>query len=114
MSTQVEQIVNRRACTRDLNRRIPRSRCLGDQFPVSHAVASQLVRHDLTWLSPVTFERTSEETLGSLPISTRLQEPIHDFAILIHCTLQILLLALDFHEHVVDEKRIAVASMCAP
>ena len=86
----------------------------GEQFPVSHPVASQLVRHDLTWLSPVTFEQTSEETLGSLPISTRLQEHIHDFAILIHCTPPILLLALDFHEHFVDVKRIAVASMCAP
>ncbi len=89
-------------------------KCLGDQFPVRHAVASQLVRHDLAWLSPVTFEQTPEETLGSLAISTRLQEHIHDFAILIHCTPQILLLALGFHEHFVDEKRIAVASMCAP
>ena len=49
---------------------------------MSHPVASQFVRHDLTWLIPVTFEQTPEETLGSLPISTSLQEHIHDFAIL--------------------------------
>jgi len=81
---------------------------------MSHVVASRSVSHDLTWLISVRFEQTSEETRGSLPISTRLQEHIRDFAILIHCRPQRLPFALNLHEHFADEKRVAVASLCAP
>jgi hypothetical protein len=87
---------------------------LGDQFPKSHPVASQLICDDLTWLSPVTFEPLAEEGLGGLPIWACLQEYINDFAILIDRAPQILLLTLDIHEHLVEEKRIAVASVGAP
>ena len=86
----------------------------GDQFAMSNAVVSQLIRYDLAWLIPVTFEQSSEEALGSLPISAWLQEHINDFAILIDRAPQILLLTLDLHEHLVEEKRIAVASVGAP
>jgi hypothetical protein len=34
---------------------------LGNQFPMSSAVASQLIRYDLTWLIAVTFEQSCEE-----------------------------------------------------
>jgi hypothetical protein len=47
----------------------------GDQFPMSNAVASQLIRYDLTRLIPVTFEQSSEESLGLFAISACLQEP---------------------------------------
>ena len=86
----------------------------GDQFAMSNAVVSQLIRYDLAWLIPVTFEQSSEEALGSLPISAWLQEHINDFAILIDRAPQILLLTLDLHEHLVEEQRIAVASVGAP
>jgi len=49
----------------------------------------------------------------SIPLLT-LQEHINDFAILIVRVPQILLLTLDLHEHLVVEKRIAVASVGAP
>jgi hypothetical protein len=86
---------------------------LGYQHAMSYAVASQLVRHDLTWLIPVTFEQSSEEALGCLPISACLQEYINDSAVLIHGTPQILLLALDLHEPLVEEKRIPVTPVGA-
>ena len=81
---------------------------------MSNTKASQLIRYDLTWLIPVTFEQSSEEALGGLAISACLQEYINDFAILIDRAPQILLLTLDLHEHLVEEKRIAVASVGAP
>jgi hypothetical protein len=81
---------------------------------MSHTVASQLVRHDLAGLIPVTFEQSFEEALGGLTISARLQEYINHFAVLIDGTPKIVLLALDLHEHLIEEKRIAVALVCAP
>jgi hypothetical protein len=81
---------------------------------MSHTVASQLVRHDLAWLTPVTFKQSFEEALGGLPISARLQEYINDFAILVERAPKIVLLALNFDEHLVEEKRIAVALVGAP
>jgi hypothetical protein len=58
----------------------------------------------------VTFEQSCEEALGGLSISAWLQEYINDFAILIDCAPQILLLTLDLYEHLVQETRMAVAS----
>ena len=81
---------------------------------MNNTKASQLIRYDLTWLIPMTFEQSSEEALGGLAISACLQEHINDFAILIDRAPQILLLTLDLHEHLVEEKRIAVASVGAP
>jgi hypothetical protein len=86
----------------------------GDEFPMSNAVAFQLIRYDLTWPIPVTFEKSSEEALGGLTISACLQEYINDFAILIDRAPQILLLTLDLHEHLTEEKWFAVASVDAP
>jgi hypothetical protein len=62
----------------------------------------------------VTFEQSCEEALGGLAISACLQEYISDFAISIDRVPQILLLTLDLHEHLVEEKRFAVASVGAP
>jgi hypothetical protein len=81
---------------------------------MSDAIASQLIRHDLMWLIPVTFEPSCEEALGGLFISAYLQEYINDFAILIDGAPQIQLLGLNFNEDLVDEKRIALASVRAP
>ncbi len=81
---------------------------------MSHTKASQLVRHDFTWLVPVTFEQSFEEALGGLAISACLQEDIDDFAILLDRLPQAQLLALNFDEDLVEEKRIAVASVRAP
>jgi hypothetical protein len=81
---------------------------------MSNAVASQLIRYDATWLIPVTSEQSSEEALSGLPIFACRQEYINDFAILIDRAPQIPLLTLDLHEHLVEEKRIAVTSACAP
>jgi hypothetical protein len=55
-----------------------------------------------------------KKTLGGLAISACLQEYIKDFAIPIDRAPQILLLTLDLHEHLVEEKRFAVASLGAP
>ena len=55
-----------------------------------------------------------KKTLGGLAISACLQEYIKDFAIPIDRAPQILLLTLDLHEQLVEEKRFAVASVGAP
>jgi hypothetical protein len=81
---------------------------------MSNAVASQLIRYGLTWLIPVTFEQSCEEALGGLATSACLQKYINDFAILIDRAPQILLLTLDLHEYLVEEKRFAVVSVGAP
>jgi hypothetical protein len=86
----------------------------GYQLSMSHTVASQLVRHDLAGLIPVTFEQSLEEALGGLPISACLQENINHFAVLIDCTPKIVLLTSDLNEHLVEEKRIAEAPVRAP
>jgi hypothetical protein len=81
---------------------------------MSHTVASQFVRHDLARFIPVTFEQSLEEALGGLAIPARLREYINHFAILIDGTPKIVLLTLDFHKHLVEEKRIALLLVCAP
>jgi hypothetical protein len=87
---------------------------LGYQLAMSHTVASQLVRHDLAWLIPVTFEQSPEEALGGLPISARLQEYINDLPSWSTARHRYCCLPLDIHEHLVEEKRIVVASVGAP
>ena len=86
----------------------------GRQFPMSHTVASQLLCHDLARLIVMAFQQAFEKTLCSLAVSTPLHKHINDFAILIHSTPQILLLASDLYENFVDEDSIAVASMRSP
>ena len=84
------------------------------QLAMSQTVASQLVRHGLAWRIPVTFEQSFEEVLGAFPISSRLQEYFNHFAISVERALKIVLLALNFDEHLVEEKRVAVALVGAP
>jgi len=91
------------------------SRCIVDyirhQFSMSHAVASQFVRHDVPGLATTTSHKTLEEALGCSTISASLQIDIDHFSILINSTPQILLLAIDLHEDFIDVERIAVTTV---
>ena len=58
-----------------------------------------------------TAHKPLEEALCCSAISARLSIDIDHFSILIHSTPQILLLAIDLHEDLVDEERIAITTV---
>ena len=76
---------------------------LWDHFSMCHAVASQFVSHDLSWIIPMGPLQTPEETFRSSTIPTRLQININDVAILINRLPQIILFTTDLHEDFIDE-----------
>jgi hypothetical protein len=51
--------------------------------------------HDFSGLATVISRQAPEEALRSFPIAQRLEGYINDFAILIDCTPQAMLLAID-------------------
>jgi len=75
------------------------------------AVASQLVRHDFPGFAMVTFQQPPEKPLGSRFVASCLQKHIDHLSVLIHGSPQVLLPALDLHEHFVDEKSISKSLM---
>jgi len=91
------------------------SRCIVNyirhQFFVGHTVAFQFVRHDIPGLAITTPHKPPEKTFCCGAISASLQIDIDHFSILIHSTPQVLLLAIDLHEDLIDVERIAVATV---
>jgi hypothetical protein len=83
----------------------------GDHFSVSNAITTQLIRNDFPGLVLVTADQPLEEALRSSPITLCLEIHINDLPILVHCSPQIVLLAIDFDEYFVDVEGIAVASV---
>ena len=67
---------------------------VGKQVALCHAVASQLVGHDL--------QQAPEEALGGFGISALLNEDVEHNAVLIHAAPKIVLHALDPDEHLVQ------------
>ena len=67
---------------------------VGKQVALCHAVASQLVGHDL--------QQAPEEALGGFGISALLNEDVEHNAGLIHAAPKIVLHALDPDEHLVQ------------
>jgi hypothetical protein len=81
------------------------------QLWMCHTVASKFVRHYLSGLATITPYKPFEEALCCSAISAGLQIDIYDFSILIHSPPQILLLAIDFHEDLIDVECIAITTM---
>ena len=80
----------------------------GNQFPVGDAIASQFVGNNLPGCTAMASEKALEEALRRSTIPAGLEKNINDFAILIHCTPQIVLLAVDLYEDFIDEECVAV------
>jgi hypothetical protein len=72
-----------------------------------NAIAYQLVCHNLSRFTMVIFQQSSEETLSSSPITTRLEKHIDHFAILVNSPPQVLLLTTNLHKYFVDVECIA-------
>jgi len=59
-------------------------------------------------------KQASEESLGGLRISSLLEQHIDDLTILVDRPPQVPLIASDSHEDLINEERVAVATVPAP
>ena len=75
-----------------------------DEFSIRNAIASQLVRHNLSRFSLMIFQQSPEETLSSSPVTTRLEKHINDLTILVNSPPQVLLLTTCLYKNLVDRK----------
>ena len=69
------------------------------------------VSHDLSRLTTVTPYQTLEEARCCSSITLGLKIHIYHLAVLIHCSLQVMLFAIDLYEYFVNEESVAVASV---
>ncbi len=74
----------------------------GQHLALRHLVAGQLVGHEHPRLVSQTLEQLTEEPLGCLGVSTRLDENVEHHAVLVDRTPQIPLLAVDRDEHFIE------------
>ncbi len=66
------------------------------------AVAPQLVGNDHPRHVPQALQQLAEEPLGGLFVPAALHQDVQDVAILIHGTPQIMILAVDLNEHLIE------------
>jgi len=76
-----------------------------------NAIASQLVRHNLSRFAMMIFQKPLEETLSSLAVTTFLEKHIDYFAILVNSPPQALLFAIYLHKYFVYVECIAEPQM---
>ena len=57
---------------------------VSNQFPMSNAITSQFVRHNLPGLAPMTSWQPLEEALSGYSVTLSLQVDVHYLAILIY------------------------------
>lgn len=76
-----------------------------------HAVAPQLIRHDLPRFIVMILQEPLKETPGGRAVTTRLEKHVDHLAVLINGAPQILLLPAYLHENFVDVESIAVPLM---
>ena len=84
---------------------------LWNQLSMSNTITPQLVCHDLPGFTTMASYQALEETLRCCSIPLCLKEYINNFSVLVHGSRQIMLLAVNFHEHFIDEKCVTVASV---
>jgi hypothetical protein len=83
--------------------------CLRDHFPACNAITTQFIGHNLPRLIIVVSYEPSEEALGGRTISERLKVNIHYVTILVNGAPQVVLLASDLDEDLIDVERVAIA-----
>jgi len=84
---------------------------LRDELTVSNTIASQFIGHDLPGFTAMTAQEPFEEAFCSSSVTPGLQKNINYFAILIHGSPQVMLLAVNFDEDFIDVEGIAIASV---
>ena len=82
-----------------------------NQLPMSDTIAAQLIRHDLSGLTTMATQQTLEEPLCSCTISFGLKVDINYLTILVHGPPQVMLLAVDFDEDLINVECVAIALM---
>ena len=81
---------------------------------MSHVVAAQFVRDNLTWFAVMFTQESLKKALCGLSITPLLQVYIDDFTVLIYGSPQVVPLTLDLHEYLINEERIAIPLMLSP
>ena len=76
-------------------------------------VASQFVGNDLQWFGTLATQESAKESLCRTLITMRLDQNVDHVAVLIHGTPEILLLAVDSHEHLVQVPVVAQPSLAS-
>jgi len=80
---------------------------LRDEFSMRNAIASQLVRYNLSRFAMVMFQQPLEETLSSRSVTTCLEKHIDHLTILVDSPPQVLLFARYLYKNLVDVECIA-------
>ncbi len=70
------------------------------------AIASQFVRHYFPRLTSIILDKALEKALCRLSIPAYLQKTINDITVLVYCSPQVLLLAVDLNEYLINVERI--------
>jgi hypothetical protein len=81
---------------------IPKLACvvnrIQEKLAVSNTVAPQFIGHQSPWLTAMHFQQTLKEPLGCVPVSTRLQQHVDHFTVLIDRSPHIVLPTPDLHK----------------
>ena len=84
---------------------------LWSYLPVRHPITPEFICHDLSGLPMMALQQSPEEALCRITIPFSLEIHIHHFTVLIYCSPQIVLFAAYLHEHLINEKCIAITLM---
>jgi hypothetical protein len=79
------------------------------QLTMCNRIAPQFISKDFPGLSAMRLEQAPEEPLGRSAIPSGLEKYINYFAILVNSPPQIMLLAVDLDEDLIDKERITIA-----
>ena len=85
----------------------------GDHLPAGNAITTQLICYDFPGFATVTTQQSLEEPLSSGTILAGLKVYIHYFSVLVHSPPQIVLLASDLYEDLINVECVAVALVSA-
>ena len=78
---------------------------------MSYSITSQLIRHNLPGFTAVASQQSLEEALRRSAIPSGLEKYIDYFAILVNCTPEVVLFAVDLDEDFINVKGVAVTLM---
>jgi len=86
-------------------------RDIGKNSSHGSGIASQLVGNDPQWFGTLAARQSPKESLCRALITMRLNQDVDHVAVLVHGTPQILLLAVDSHEDLVQVPVVAQPSL---
>jgi hypothetical protein len=84
---------------------------LRNNFSMGYWITSQLIRDDLPGFTAMVTQQPIKEALRSSTIAFGLKKYINNLPVLIHCSPQIVLLAVDFYKDFIDEECVTVAAV---